>query len=47
MFKGCFKEVSRVLQASLREISRVFKKVLRVFQLRLRGVSTKIEECFK
>ena len=37
-FQWCFKEVSRVFQGSLRDISRVFKKVLRVFQLGLRGV---------
>ena len=42
-FRGCFKEVSKVFQGSLKGVSRKFKRcsggVLRVFQGSFKGVS--------
>ena len=41
--KGCFKEVSRVIQGSFMVVSQRFK----VFQESFKGVSSKFKGCFK
>ena len=39
-FKGCFKEVSKVYQGSLRESSRVFKESSKGVQVGLKGIAS-------
>ena len=43
VFKGCFKEVSRVFQGTFKDVSRVS----RLFQGRLKVVAWKIQWCFE